>query len=34
MRRKDREIVDINKIEKIIANARYMHLGMFDGFFP
>ena len=34
MRRKDREIADINKIEKIIANARYMHLGMFDGDFP
>ena len=30
MRRKDREITDIDKIETIIASARYMHLGMFD----
>ena len=28
MRRKDREITDIYKIEAIIASARYMHLGM------
>ncbi len=34
MRRKDREITDICKIEEIIAGARYMHLGMFDGDFP
>ena len=34
MRRKDREITDIDKIEAIIASARYMHLGMFDGEFP
>lgn len=34
MRRKDREITDISKIEEIIANARYMHLGMFDDTFP
>lgn len=34
MRRKDREIVDLDKIESIIAGARYMHLGMFDGKFP
>lgn len=34
MRRKDREITNIDKIEKIIAGARYMHLGMFDGDFP
>lgn len=33
MRRKDREITDIDKIETIIASARYMHLGMFDGEF-
>lgn len=31
MRRKDREITDIKKIEAIISGARYMHLGMFDG---
>ena len=30
MRRKDREILDLDKIESIIAGARYMHLGMFD----
>lgn len=34
MRRKDREITDIDKIETIIASARYMYLGMFDGEFP
>lgn len=34
MRRKDREITDIDKIETIITSARYMHLGMFDGEFP
>lgn len=34
MRRKDREITDINKIEEIIASAKYMHLGMFDGTYP
>ena len=34
MRRKDREITDIDKIEAMIASARYMHLGMFDGEFP
>lgn len=34
MRRKDREIEDIRKIEEIIANARYMRLGMFDGEYP
>ena len=28
MRRKDREILDLDKIESIIAGARYMHLGM------
>lgn len=34
MRRCDREVSDINKIESIIASARYMHLGMFDEKFP
>ena len=34
MRRKDREVTDIDKIETIIASVRYMHLGMFDGEFP
>ena len=34
MRRKDREITDISRIEEIIAGARYMHLGMFDGEYP
>ena len=31
MRRKDKEITNIDRIEKIIASTRYMHLGMFDG---
>lgn len=34
MRRKDREVTDLHKIETIIANARYLHLGMFDGDYP
>lgn len=34
MRRKDREVTDISIIEGIIAKARYMHLGMFDGDYP
>ena len=34
MRRNDREITDIGEIEKIIAEARYMHLGMLDGDYP
>ena len=34
MRRKDREITDVNKIEEIIAGARFMHLGMFDVDYP
>lgn len=34
MRRKDREVTDINEIEEIIAAARYMHIGLFDGEFP
>lgn len=34
MRRKDREITDINAIEKIIAEAGYMHIGLFDGEYP
>lgn len=34
MRRKDREITSPDKIEEIIAGARYMHLGMFDGEYP
>lgn len=34
MRRKDREITDAAHIEQIIAGARYLHLGMYDGEFP
>lgn len=34
MRRKDREITDIHKIEKILKSARYLHLGVFDGEYP
>lgn len=34
MRRKDREITDISKIENILKNARYLHLGLFDDGYP
>lgn len=34
MRRKEREITDINKIEKILGNAKYLHLGLFDEEYP
>lgn len=34
MQRKDREIVDVRRIENIIAKARYMHLGLLDGEYP
>lgn len=34
MRRKDREIVDLHKIEQILVRARYLHLGMFDDEYP
>lgn len=34
MRRKDREVVDANRIERILAEVRYLHLGMFDGEYP
>lgn len=34
MRRKEREITDVKKIEEILAGARYMHLGLFDGEYP
>ena len=34
MRRKDREIVDFSKIEKIISLAGYLHLGMYDEGYP
>ena len=34
MRRSDREITDSDAIDAILAGARYMHLGMFDGEFP
>lgn len=34
MRRADREVTDIGKIEEIIAKAKYMHLGMLDGDYP
>ena len=34
MRRKDREITDVREIGKIIAKAKYLHLGLFDGDFP
>ncbi len=34
MRRKDREITDINEILEIIQNADILHLGLFDGDYP
>ena len=34
MRRKDREITNINEIHNIIHKARILHLGMFDGEYP
>ena len=34
MRRKDREITDPFEIEKILSQARFLHLGMLDGDFP
>ncbi len=34
MRRHDREITDTAEKVKIIAAARYLHLGMFDGEYP
>lgn len=34
MRRKDREITDLHKIETILTRARYLHLGMFDEKYP
>ncbi len=34
MRRKDREITDLTEIEKIIKDARIVHLGMIDGDAP
>lgn len=34
MRRKDREVTDIAKIEEIIDSAKIMHLAMFDGEYP
>lgn len=30
MKRKDREITDRSKIEDILSQAKYLHLGMFD----
>ena len=34
MRRKDREITDIHKIEKILSSAKYLHLGVLDDEYP
>lgn len=34
MRRKDREITDIQKIEQVLASAKYLHLGVFDDEYP
>jgi len=34
MRRKDYELLDRNRFDEIICNARYAHLGMVDGNMP
>ena len=34
MRRKDREITDLNEIIQIIDKAKFLHLGLFDGEYP
>ena len=34
MRRKDREITEINDILKIIEKAKILHLGLFDREYP
>jgi len=34
MRRKDREVTDINEILKIVDKAKILHLGLFDGEYP
>ena len=34
MRRKDREITDAGEIREILARARVMHLGLYDGEYP
>ena len=34
MRRKDREITDIQEIGKIVDKARFLHLGLLDGGYP
>ena len=34
MRRKDREITDLNEILSIVERAKILHLGLFDGEYP
>lgn len=34
MRRKDREITDINEIKAILEGVKVLHLGLFDGEYP
>ena len=34
MRRKDREVTDINEILKIVDKAKILHLCLFDGEYP
>ena len=34
MRRKDREITDINEILELVAKTDVLHLGLFDGDYP
>ena len=34
MRRKDREVTDLDEILGIVAVAKILHLGLFDGEYP
>lgn len=34
MRRKDREVTDLNEIKKIILNTKILHLALFDDDYP
>lgn len=34
MRRKDREVIDIQEILQIVRQAKILHLGLFDGAYP
>lgn len=34
MRRKDREVTSMERIEALLSSAKFLHLGMFDGDYP